>query len=259
MPFFRNEEAELYYEDVGRGRPLVFLHGFSLDVGQWSRQVDHFSREYRVITLDARGHGRSTLPPGKVLSDVFWRDVVALLDHLRIPKAILCGLSMGGHVAIQVAIHAPARVDGLILIGSICTNRFNTYERLVVPVNRLCQRLMPMRWIAWGISVGMGSYNRKARPYIRQAVQSMSHDVYNRAWRAVSTMESRAGLPGISCPVLLLIGDHDSMTRRQQQYMHAHIRGSRLVTIERAHHGTNLDNPEQVEREIERFLDETAL
>ncbi len=67
-------------------------------------------------------------------------------------------------------------------------------------------------------------------------------------------MESREGLSKITCPTLILIGDHDNMTRRQQQYIHEHIQGSHLVTIRNAHHGTNLDNPEQVEREMEKFL-----
>ena len=258
MPFFTNEGARLYYEETGQGRPLVFLHGFSWDMRQWRHQVRHFAGRYRVITLDARGHGKSSLPPGPVDNSVFWRDVVALLDHLAIPSAVLCGLSMGGHVAIQTAIHAPKRVDGLVLIGAICTNRFNRYERWLLPVNRFSQRLMPMRWIAWSIAAGLGNFSPASKPYIRQVVGAMDHDVYNRAWKAVTSMESRDGLSKIACPALILIGDHDSMTARQQPYLQQHIRGSRLVTIKNAHHGTNLDNPRQVEREMDAFLQTLA-
>ena len=259
MPFFTNEGARLYYQETGQGRPLVFLHGFSMDVRQWRHQVKHFSPQYRVITLDARGHGRSSLPTGPVDNSLFWRDVVALLDHLGIPSATLCGLSMGGHVAIQTAIHAPKRVDGLVLIGAICTNSFNRFERWAVPVNRFSQRLMPMSWIGWSIAMGLGSFSPASKPYIRHVVGAMNHDVYNRAWKAVSTMESRDGLSQIACPTLILIGDHDSMTARQQPYLQAHIRGSRLVTIKHANHGTNLDNPQQVEREMDAFLRDAAL
>lgn len=256
MPYFENQGANLYYEEAGQGKPFIFLHGFGLDVRQWERQVEFFSSEYRVITLDARGHGKSTLPPGKVQNGIFWQDVVAMMDYLGIEKATICGLSMGGHVAIQTAINASKRVECLVLIGAICTNRFNQYERYLVPVNRFCQRLMPMSWIAWGVSVGMGNFNKEARPYIREVVGSMSHDIYNRLWKAVSSMESRNGLSKITCPTLILIGDHDSMTHRQQQYLHEHIQGSRLITIKNAHHSTNLDNPEQVEQEMIKFLNE---
>ncbi len=255
MPYFENQGAKLYYEVKGQGeKSLIFLHGATWDMRQWKRQVDCFASNYQVITLDARGHGKSSLPQGKVSPDVFWQDVIAMMDYLDIPKAIICGLSMGGHVAIQVAIHAGERVDSLILIGAICTNQFNLYERFVLPINRFSQRLMPMSWIAWCISVGMGKFSPESKPYIREVVGNINHDVYNRTWKAVTSMESRAGLTNITCPTLILIGDHDNMTRRQQQYIHEHIQGSRLVTIENAHHGTNLDNPEQVEEEMKRFL-----
>ena len=133
---------------------------------QWDEQIRYFSKDYRVIALDARGHGKSSLPPGKVSPDIFWRDVVAMMDFLSIPKAVICGLSMGGHVAIQTAIFAAERVESIILIGAICTNRFNNYERIVLPINRFSLRLMPMSWIAWSISAGMGNFNPEAKPYI---------------------------------------------------------------------------------------------
>lgn len=254
MPYFENRGARLYYEEKGQGKPLLFLHGTTWDMRQWKRQVDCFSKEYRTVTLDARGHGKSSLPPGAVSPDVFWRDVVALMDYLDIPSAVLCGLSMGGHVALQTAIHAQARVDGLILIGTPCSNQFNAYERMVVPVNRFCQRVMPMRWIVWIASRSLGGKNTEAREYIRSAMGSMKHDVYNRVWKAITSMESRAGLAHITCPTLILIGDHDWMTGRQQPFIHEQIKGSTLTTIQNASHGTVFDNPAQVEQEISGFL-----
>ena len=226
MPCFENSGAKLYFEETGCGNPLIFLHGAAWDMHQWDEQIRYFSKEYRVIALDARGHGKSSLPPGKV--------------------------------AIQTAIYAAERVECIILIGAICTNRFNNYERIVLPINRFSLRLMPMSWIAWSISAGMGNFNPEAKPYIRRVVGSLNHDAFNRVWKAVTSMESRDGLSKITCPALILIGDHDSMTRRQQQYIHEHIRNSSLVIIENAHHGTNLDNPEQVEKEIEKFLLESV-
>lgn len=254
MPYFDHEGARLYYEEHGRGKPLLFLHGASLDMRQWEREVAHFSKGYRVITLDARGHGRSSLPPGAVPPDVFWRDAVALMDRLEIGKAVVCGLSMGGHVAIQMTIHAGERVAGLILIGAICTSRFNLFERVLLPINRFCLRLMPMSWIGWSEAVGLGQFAPQAKPYIRAVVGGMDHDGFTRVWKGITDMESRDGLEKIACPTLILIGDRDSLTRRQQPYLHAHIRHSRLVTIQNAGHGANLDAPEQVGREIEGFL-----
>lgn len=71
MPYFENAGARLYYEERGRGEALVFLHGASWDLHQWDRQMEHFAADYHVIAMDARGHGRSSLPPGEVRPEQF--------------------------------------------------------------------------------------------------------------------------------------------------------------------------------------------
>ena len=87
MPCFENSGAKLYFEETGCGNPLIFLHGAAWDMHQWDEQIRYFSKEYRVIALDARGHGKSSLPPGKVSPDIFWRDVVAMMDFFEYSKS----------------------------------------------------------------------------------------------------------------------------------------------------------------------------
>lgn len=253
MPYFEHCKAKLYYEEKGQGKALLFLHGASLDMGQWKREAAHFSKNYRVITLDTRGHGKSILPPGKVSPDIFWQDACALLTFLKIKSAVVCGLSLGGHTALQMAIYSPQMVEALILIGAPCTNRFNLYERICVPINRLSMKLLPMPWTAWCMSAFL-TKNHTTKLYIKNVVASMNHKSFCRVWDAATRMESRPGLSKIKCPALILIGDHDTLTRRQQPLIHRSIAGSRLITIRNASHATNLDNPEQVEKEIEHFL-----
>lgn len=253
MPYFENLGAKLYFEEKGEGNVLLFLHGASWDMRQWKNEVAFFSTNYRVVTLDARGHGKSSLPKGKVSPDIFWQDAKALLDYLHIEKAIVCGLSMGGHTALQLAINAPKQVERLILIGAPCTNKFNLYEKICVPINRACLRLMPMSWIAWSMGAALGK-NPDTKKYIKEVVGALNHDYFNRVWKAVTSMESRSGLSAIKCPTLILIGDHDALTRVQQPFIHQSIAHSKLVVIEGANHGTNLDNPAQVRQEIAAFL-----
>ena len=253
MPYFENLGAKLYFEEKGEGNVLLFLHGASWDMRQWKNEVEYFSNKYRVITLDARGHGKSSLPTGEVSPNVFWKDVEALLDYLNIEKATVCGLSMGGHTAIQLAINASTRVRNLILIGAPCTNKFNLYEKICVPINRVCLKSMPMSWIAWSMGIVLGK-NQETKAYIKDVVGSINHDYFNRVWKAVTSMESRSELPKIKCPTLILIGDHDTLTKAQQPYIHQSIKQSKLVIITGASHGTNLDNPIQVREEISGFL-----
>ncbi len=255
MPYFENSGAKLYYEVTGTGEPFVFLHGASWDLHEWDRQVAHYSSKYQVITMDARGHGQSTLPPGNVSPDIFWQDVQALLNHLQLNSVILCGLSLGGHTAMQVAFHAPERVKKLILIGAPCSNKLNLYEKIAVPINQFSMKLLPMKFIAWSIAVALGKFNPDSKKYIMQVVGSLNHNEFVRVWKACTSMESKNDISGIKCPTLIMVGDHDSMTMRQQDFIHQSIVGSKLVIIKNANHGTNLDNPDQVESEIDHFLE----
>src|SRR5690625_3956561 len=145
MPICETNNVKLYYEVRGTGLPIVFTHGASWNHKQWDSQLNYFSSLHQVVVWDVRGHGYSTLPAGKVDSDDFSRDLIGLLDHLGIESAILCGLSMGGHISLQTAFKYPERVAGLILIGTPFTNTFNWYEKLFVPFNRWSSRLISMK------------------------------------------------------------------------------------------------------------------
>jgi pimeloyl-ACP methyl ester carboxylesterase len=254
MGFFKSGGASLYYEISGEGEPLVFLHGASWDSQMWAEQVSHFSPQFMTVCMDARGHGKSNLPPGKVDSRQFSRDVCSLLDHLNIEKAVICGLSMGGHVALQTAAYYPERVSGLILIGAPFSNTYRFYERFAVPINRFSSRLLPPKTIAKMQANLLSKFTPSVKDYILKAHKSLNYKDWNRVWAAVTRMESEHLLKNIACPVLQLIGDHDSMTNYLQEPMLRRLQNSRIVTIKNAHHATNLDNPTQVNEEIERFI-----
>src|SRR5690349_17167122 len=103
MPFAKVNNVQLYYElDGDDSKPVVlFLHGLGSSVRDWEYQVTHFAQNYRVLLIDMRGHGRSEKPAGPYSMRQWAADVVALLDHLKIDKAHVVGLSMGGMIAFQ--------------------------------------------------------------------------------------------------------------------------------------------------------------
>jgi pimeloyl-ACP methyl ester carboxylesterase len=258
MGWFERDGVRLYYQLHGQGLPLILTHGASWDHGQWAPQVAALAPQYRVIVWDVRGHGQSALPPGPVDADDFHRDLVALLDHLALPRAVLGGLSMGGHISLRAAARHPERAAALILIGTPFTNSYNWYERLFVPVNRLSQRLMPMSTIARSQARAM-SDRQEVRAYAQATAGQLSHDRWVRLWNAVTRMESRADLPRIACPTLILEGENDWLTHRQQAELAASIAGAQHRIIPDAGHATNLDNPEAVNRAIAEFLDDMSL
>ncbi|HEX8353421.1 MAG TPA: alpha/beta hydrolase, partial [Pyrinomonadaceae bacterium] len=106
--------TRLYYETAGRGPAVVLLHGGLNDSRLWDEQMGPLSKRFRVVRYDLRGFGRSNAEPVE-----FWptEDLRALLDFLKIEKATLVGLSLGGIVAADFALEHPARVDRLILVG----------------------------------------------------------------------------------------------------------------------------------------------
>lgn len=253
MAWFEHDGVRLYYEVHGLGLPLVLTHGASWDHDQWAPQVAALAPQYQVIVWDVRGHGQSGLPPGPVDPDDFHRDLVALLDHLALPRAVLGGLSMGGHISLRTAARYPQRAAALILIGTPFTNSYNWYEKLLVPVNRFSQRLMPMSLIARS-QARILSEQPAVREYAEAATSQLNHDRWVRLWNAITHMESRADLPRIACPALILEGDGDGLTRRQQAEMATGIAGAQHQIIPNAGHATNLDNPEAVNQAMVKFL-----
>lgn len=105
--------TRLAYESLGAGEPLIMLHGFTLDMRMWDDQFEPFAAHYRVVRYDLRGFGKSSVPDGKPYTHA--DDLAALLDHLRIERAHVMGLSMGGAIALDFACLHPHRLNALLL------------------------------------------------------------------------------------------------------------------------------------------------
>ena len=105
----------LAYTDTGRGLPIVFLHAFPLNRTMWAEQEASLSAQFRVITIDLRGHGESDAPLWRYRLDQAADDVRALLDHLSIPAALFVGLSMGGYILLAFYRKYAGRVTGMVL------------------------------------------------------------------------------------------------------------------------------------------------
>jgi pimeloyl-ACP methyl ester carboxylesterase len=109
------DEVSIRYTVAGKGEPaLVFVHGWSCDKSYWEAQVGHFSKSYRVITLDLAGHGDSGLERHAWTIEAFAEDVVAVVKTLDLERIILVGHSMGGSVNLEAAQRIPERVIGII-------------------------------------------------------------------------------------------------------------------------------------------------
>src|SRR6266704_2184579 len=120
MPYATaNDGVRLYYEETGGGAPLIFVHEFAGDHRSWEPQIRFFARRYRCITYDARGYALSDTPEdqGKYSQASARDDIIAVLDHLKIDRAHIAGLSMGGFATLHAGLGYPKRARSLVIAG----------------------------------------------------------------------------------------------------------------------------------------------
>ncbi|MEN9509648.1 MAG: hypothetical protein RLZZ621_2211 [Gemmatimonadota bacterium] len=207
---------QIGYEDLGRGRPVVFLHGFPHDRALWAAQRAALSSQVRCITPDGRGFGlSSTHGPHSV--EQYADDVVALLDHLGLARAAVCGLSMGGYVAMALWRRHPSRVEALML----CDTRGGPDSE--EGKARRDEQIALVRRQGVGAIVDtllagtVGSSTRTRHPEVLAGLRSMMArqsvaGVIGALQALRDRPDSRPSLATITVPTLVLVGDEDVLT-----------------------------------------------
>lgn len=250
------------YEDAGRGRPLVLLHGFPLTQAMWQPQIAALQGGYRVIAPSLRGFGGTDAFTGTPSMDQMADDVAALLDQLSIREPItLGGLSMGGYVVLAFARRHAARLRALILAdtrsGPDSAEGKANRDRVIAFMHDhsaadLLEDMLPKL---------VNAETRTHRPAvvaeIRRIAASQSPAAIIAALQALRDRpDSTPLLSQISVPTLVLIGSDDTLTPpAAADELAAGITGARRVTIPDAGHLSNLEQPEHFNQEIRAFLE----
>ena len=118
MPQIHVHDIDLYYETSGRGQPILFIHGLGSSVRDWELQVVFFSKQYQVVIVDVRGHGKSGKPPGPYSMAQFATDAAGLIRALNISPAHMVGISLEGMIAFQLAADAPDAARSLTIVNA---------------------------------------------------------------------------------------------------------------------------------------------
>ncbi|MGQ0766437.1 MAG: alpha/beta fold hydrolase [Gemmatimonadota bacterium] len=250
---------EIGYDDSGTGNPLVLLHGFPHNRRLWAAQVGALLDRARCIVPDLRGFGESsTKPPFSM--DQYADDVVALLDHLRVERAIVGGLSMGGYVAFAIWRRHRDRVRALALLDT----KAGADSAEAVQKRRDMIALAQERGsagIADAMITGMVGRSTRAKcPEVADAVHSMLEsapvDGIIGALEALMTRpDSTPTLSTIDVPTVIVVGDEDVLTPpAESRAMHEAIRGSRLEVIAGAGHVSNVERPAAVNHVLSEFI-----
>ena len=252
--------TRLNYELAGEGPPVVFVHGFTLDMRMWDDQIVPFVASHRVLRYDLRGFGTSSNPEvGEPYSHA--DDLHALLEHLGIERAAIIGLSMGGGVAQEFGLKYPESVSAVILVDSVLRGSpwgpeaTATLDALFGPGSE--GRLDEARaaWLAAPLFAGSWRF-----PAVVARLQQMVGDygcweLLNEDPRLPLDPPATDRLHEIMAPVLAIVGAEDLPDFHEiAERFVADIPSSRKVVLPDAGHMANMDAPEAFNRVVLDFL-----
>ena len=257
MPFANLNGIQLRYETYGSGTPVVFLHGLGSSADDWALQVPVLAACHRVITVDLRGHGQSRFA-GALTLEQMANDVAALLRHLGAAPAHVAGLSMGGCVALALALHHGACVRSLILVNTLARYQPAGRQGVVCGLQRL--RLLAfghMNDVARMVADGLFP-KPEQRPLYEAVVASLSRNPKSTYWaamRAVLRFNVTAKLGLIDRPTLVVMGDRDrTVPRAAGERLARGIPGARSLVVADSGHATPMDQPEVFNAAVLEFV-----
>jgi 3-oxoadipate enol-lactonase len=252
----------LSYDDVGKGEiPIIFMHGFPFDKTSWELQLEFLKFCYRLIAFDIRGFGQSPDDHTPLSMDLWSEDLIAFMDHKGIDKAIICGLSMGGYIALRAQKRFPERFEAIILCDTQCEadteevreNRFKTIEKIKADgVSDFYESFLKKAF-----SKSSLSNKTEVVEQLRTVLYANSqHALISGLVALAEREESCSTLENIKIPTLIICGKEDEITPvAKSEYMHSAIKGSILKVIENAGHVSNLEQPHKFAQHLSDFLD----
>ncbi len=251
------------YTDLGSEdhHTIVFIHGFPFDKTMWNKQLDALQDNYRVIAYDIRGFGDSYPSASDYSIALFANDLINLLDALKIEKAIVCGLSMGGYIALNAISRFPERFEALILSDTNCiadtpeikTKRLLAIEQIMENgVEKYVEASLKNFFAAESFMTKVDEIER-----VKTMMMHTSKTTLCKTLVAMSNRKETASTLGqIKVPVHLLVGNQDIITPLSNaQYMNEQIKDASLSVISEAGHLANIDNPLEFNDQLKKFAD----
>jgi len=265
MPYLRaDDRVRLYYEEHGRGTPLVLAYGIGGNATMWDLNVPGLAARHRLILWEPRGHARSDSPedPAKYSFQRWAFDLKAVLDHLGLRQAHVGGLSLGAGIATRFALRFPARARSLVVTNSSSASGLPLSWQNVVMRARSIEITLTQGMDAMAEFAMAENPNVSERLALDPGAKAEFYEEYRRlapigyanSLRALLAMDHITDeLPKLRMPVLLVGGDRDP-SLAPMRVMHRKIRGSKLVVLTPASHFANRDQPDAWNRTVLDFL-----
>ncbi len=242
-------------------KTIVFIHGFPFNKNMWITQLESLPPHISGIAVDVRGHGNSTMGHGFFSIDVFARDLLVFLKKLGIDKAIVCGISMGGYVALRAYQIQPQLFSGLILsdTNAVADNNAAKLKRFdsIQSVLRNGKRAFSIGFVNNVFSPKSLVENNEAVDLIKSSIRRNTESSICATLLALaSRTDTTESLKDISVPTLVIRGAEDNITTKEQsETLASNIPDSSYVEIPECGHLPNLEDTETFNREMNTFLE----
>ena len=269
MPYVTTkDEIKLYYEETGDGWPVIFVHEFAGDVRSWEPQIRYFSRRYRCINFAARGFLPSDVPdnPDMYSQENARDDILAVLDGLKIEKAHIIGLSMGGFATLHFGFTYPDRASALVVAGAGYGAGETAGEQFRLETAEAAARMESETMAKFGKSYAVGPtrvqlQNKDPRGWKEFEEQLCEHSSLGSAntmrgvqGRRPSLYDLEPQMNKMLIPTLILNGDEDDPCLDIGLFMKRHIRSSGLVLLPQTGHASNLEEPALFNQFVDDFF-----
>jgi 3-oxoadipate enol-lactonase len=250
----------LAFNDQGTGLPIVLLHAFPLNRTMWREQELALSSQFRVITIDLRGHGESDAPLWRYTLDQAADDVIGLLDHLSIQRATFVGLSMGGYILFALYRKYTHRVKALVLADTRAQadtsegkeGRFQMAQTAYKNgPSAIADIMIPKLLSPATVQSNLELVRRVRRMIEDNQISGIAGDLMAMAERS----DSVPLLKQITCPTQIIVGEQDLPTPlADAKLMADQILGARLAVIPAAAHLSNMEQPDLFNETVRSFV-----
>jgi pimeloyl-ACP methyl ester carboxylesterase len=269
MPHLTTDDGvRLFFEDVGSGIPILFVHEFAGDSRSWQPQVRHFSRRYRCITFNARGYPPSDVPASveKYSQERARDDIKAVMDALAIDRAHVVGLSMGGFAALHFGFTYPDRGRSLVVAGCGYGAAPDKRAQFAAETEIIAQRFeeLGMRTTAEAYALGPSRVqfqNKDPRGWREFVDQFAEHSSLGAALTLRGVQRRRPSLfdlvermKTLTTPLLIITGDEDWPCLEPALLMKRMISTAGLIVVPNTGHAVNLEEPVAFNQHLDDFF-----
>ena len=268
MPYAAVAGVRLYYEDTGAGHPVVFVHEFGADCREWESQVRYFSRSHRCITYCARGYPPSDVPadPAQYGWEFAVEDLAGLMTALRIDRAHLVGLSMGGYAVLQFGLRYPSRASAIVAAGAGTGSLPATRAAWLAGVPAAAAAFSEQGMAAVAEQTGHSPTRIQLKhkdprgwsefmDHLRgHSPAGMANTMAEYQGKRPSLHDSQAAFGQMPMPVLLAVGDEDEPCLETNLMLKAAIPGAGLWICPNTGHAINLEEPAAFNAQVDAFF-----